>query len=237
MNESRDPLAQLIDADRTLPEPETPVLDRVWSGIEHGLSSGAPGPVLDGQPLIAPSAGWSWTVFSVVVIAIAGAGLAVVGTRAAPTHAAPGLAPLVEQVSPASQEPAPQPDPNPEPEPSATPPDPTLGPAEPGPARRPRPPRAAPASPSPKLSLADEIALMRRLGQALARGDHKTAAGLLRRHEREFPKGALLEERRAASVRIACIRGDDNAQAKRAAFETRWPKSMHAAAIRKACGS
>ncbi len=228
MNDSRDPLAQLIEADATLPGPDGPALDRVWSGIEHGLASGAPGPTLDAQPLLASAGGWGWGVLSIVVLAAAGAGLVVAGARPDPIVARAGLMAPIEQ-APVTQQ---------DPQPGAVDP-----PVEPGPSVA-EPPPAPPAAPRPrskpdttvaKPSLADEIALMRSLGQALARGDHKQASTLLRRHEREFPKGALLEERRAAAVRIACARDDKTAATQRSAFEARWPKSMHAAAIRKAC--
>lgn len=247
MNDSPDPLAQLVDADRALPEPGAPALDRVWSGIEHGLASGVPSPVLDTKPLLAPSAGWGLGLVSMALIAVVGASLAVVGARPDPLAANPGLIPAPEW--PAVQDPSPEPETEvvehqPLSEPAV------AAPAQPAPSSRakprrsskPKPLRLKPDSkekpepkPEPELGFADELALMRTVSQALARGNTARASTLLRQHERQFPKGALLEERNAAAVRIACARNDAGAGAKRAAFEKRWPKSMHAAAIRTAC--
>ena len=207
MNDSRDPLAQLIDADAALPGPDGPALDRTWSGIEQGLASGGPAPVLDTQPLLASSTGLGWAGLTIVALAITAAVVAVAGV---------GPDPVI-----APDEPVPSPA-DPLPTPRAAP--------------RARPAKAKPKPESqPKPSLADELALMRLLSQALTRGDNTRASKLLRQHQREFPQGALLEERRAAAVRIACGRNEEGAGAKRAAFEARWPKSMHTAAIRKAC--
>lgn len=248
MNDSRDPLAQLVDADRALPEPGAAALDRVWSGIEHGLASGAPTPVLDTKPLLAPSAGWGLGVVSVLLIAVVGASVAVLGARPDPVAASPGLIPPPEW--PAAQDASPEPEPEvveqrpvSEPAVAAPAPPPPSSRTKPRRSSKPDPVRPEPDSkekpepkPEPELGFADELALMRTVSQALARGDTARASTLLRQHERQFPKGALLEERNAAAVRIACARDHAGAGAKRAAFEKRWPKSMHAAAIRSACG-
>ncbi|MGH1348580.1 MAG: hypothetical protein ACRBN8_43945 [Nannocystales bacterium] len=234
MNDSRDPLAQLIDADAALPGPDAPALDRAWSGIEQGLASGGPAPVLDTQPLLASPTGLGWAGLTIVALAVAAAVVAVAGVGPDPVVASPGLVPQLERPprAPAPPEPAPDPVIAPD-EPAASPTDPLTTPRA---APRTRPAKTKPKpEPQPKPSLADELALMRRLSQALSRGDNARASKLLRQHQREFPKGALLEERQAAAVRIACGRNEEGAGAKRAAFEARWPKSMHTAAIRNAC--
>lgn len=240
MNDSRDPLAQLVDADRALPEPSSPALDRVWSGIERGVASGAPGPMLDTKPLLAPSAGWGLGLVSVVLLAAVGAGLAVLGARPDAVTASPGL--IAQPEWPTVSDPGPEPkavELAPVPTPAVTTPSPPATPSR-APKRAPQrikpdvAPKPEPAA-APKLGLADELSLMRAVSQALARGDTTRASTLLREHEEQFPKGALLEERNAAAVRIACARDHASAGTKRAAFEKRWPKSMHAAAIRSAC--
>lgn len=63
--------------------------------------------------------------------------------------------------------------------------------------------RAA-AGPTPASSLSAETALLESARAALGRGDASTALALLEDHEREFPSGALVEERLASEVFALC---------------------------------
>jgi hypothetical protein len=74
----------------------------------------------------------------------------------------------------------------------------TKGPAE--------PPAVAPA-PSAPSSLGVETALLQDARSALARGDAAGALSLLDQHEREYPRGVLIEERLATRVFALCSLG------------------------------
>ena len=71
----------------------------------------------------------------------------------------------------------------------------------------PAPPAPAISQPAAIASLAPETALLESARTALGRGDAAGALALLERHEREFPTGALLEERLAAKVFTLCSLG------------------------------
>jgi RNA polymerase sigma-70 factor (ECF subfamily) len=64
-----------------------------------------------------------------------------------------------------------------------------------------------PAAPPIVTSLGPETALLESARTALGRGDASGAIALLERHEREFPAGALVEERLAAKVLALCSLG------------------------------
>jgi hypothetical protein len=71
----------------------------------------------------------------------------------------------------------------------------------------PAPPPPTISQPATIASLAPETALLESARTALGRGDAPGALALLERHEREFPTGALLEERLAAKVFALCSLG------------------------------
>jgi hypothetical protein len=74
-----------------------------------------------------------------------------------------------------------------------------------------------PPPPSPS-SLAVEMRLIETARAALSGGDARRALALLEEHEREYPAGALVEERRASKVFALCELGR-RAEATRAAAE------------------
>ena len=235
MNERRDPLATLIDADRAVEGPDGDTLQRMWTGIEQGVASGAPGPVLDTQPLLPAAGGLGLKVLGLALVTSLVGVVALRPGDDAP-HSVQRLSPTVEV--PTVVPPAP---PKLEP-PEPLQPAPVVEPAIEQAVREPRPQRRPRAQPEPERptttpgpTLADELALMRKIGRALSAGDTRTAAALLDDHGERFPDGALKEERVAAEVRIACMRDRPDAAKRRASFERRWPKSMHAAAVASAC--
>lgn len=69
------------------------------------------------------------------------------------------------------------------------------------------PPAASPASPAVPSSLGVETALLENARAALGRGDAAGALSLLDEHERDFPRGVLVEERLATRVFALCSLG------------------------------
>ncbi|NVB38915.1 hypothetical protein G6O69_13820 [Pseudenhygromyxa sp. WMMC2535] len=95
-------------------------------------------------------------------------------------------------------------------------------------------------SAAPAKTLADELALMQALSTALKRGDLTRARSLVAEHERDFPEGQFIEERAAAKARALCQTGGARIEAGREAaerFATRWPSSIHLAAVDADCGT
>ncbi len=90
---------------------------------------------------------------------------------------------------------------------------PARGPS-PSPIRRPRAPEPrAPeltpgdASPTPQDPLQREAALLAQARTALRSADPTAAQALLDRHAREFPDGALTDERRLSQISVICLSG------------------------------
>lgn len=102
----------------------------------------------------------------------------------------------------------------------------------------PRPPPAA-STPTPPLAeqLFLETALLSRIRAAVDAGDDTEALALLRQHAREFPRGAMLEDREALLAIVGCRGGAATAAASAAAFVRAHPRSPYAAAVRRACAS
>lgn len=92
-------------------------------------------------------------------------------------------------------------------------------------------PRAARA-PSPTDDLAAERALLEVVRAAVARDHPDVALDAIRRHERDFPRGELTEEREGLRV-IALVRAGhrDEARARADRFRARWPRSVLLRAI------
>jgi outer membrane protein assembly factor BamD (BamD/ComL family) len=123
-------------------------------------------------------------------------------------------------------------------------------PAEPAPI--PAPIEApAPAAPSPATSaratrpqasttapdLEAEVSLLAAAQSAIARGDYATALATLDEHRREFPRGALSEERTAARAVALCGAGRQiDGKALASSFLTRHPSSPLAPRVRSSCG-
>lgn len=104
---------------------------------------------------------------------------------------------------------------------------------------RPPEPETAPGPADPAAvppALDAELALIRTAQRELARGDTKDALVALERHEREFPSGAMVEDRVALRIIVLCRTADrDRASSDREDFLRRWPHSVHAGRVRSAC--
>jgi outer membrane protein assembly factor BamD (BamD/ComL family) len=73
---------------------------------------------------------------------------------------------------------------------------------------------------------------------ALMRGDPTTALGTLRKHARQYPRGALSEEREVLWVKALRAQGNDAAAEKRANdFKQRFPSSLQQGALEDRSGS
>lgn len=117
-------------------------------------------------------------------------------SRAVPT--APPVAPAPREVV--------RPEPEPEPEPDIEiidDPPPVRTPSRSRGARTPKPD----AKITPATALAEESNLLRLARVASSKGRHGEALGHLRSHATRFPKGELLEVRRALQVRVLCDLG------------------------------
>jgi hypothetical protein len=111
-------------------------------------------------------------------------------------------------------------------------PAPPLAPvAPPAPSTSPLPPpvpaRTAAAAPPSGDRLAAERALLDVARGALAGGDAGGALAAIQRHGRDFPSGALTEEREALAVKALVMAGRyDEARARGARFRAQFPRSM-----------
>jgi outer membrane protein assembly factor BamD (BamD/ComL family) len=73
---------------------------------------------------------------------------------------------------------------------------------------------------------------------ALMRGDPNTALGTLQKHARQYPHGALSEEREVLWVKALRAQGNDAAADRRANdFKRRFPSSLQQGALDKRGGS
>lgn len=248
-------LERLEAAERgaTGPPPETG--ERVWTGIEDRLANGPAPPDIDDAPLLEQVPGElaiNVGTSSSVVLKIVGV-LAVVGAiGGAVALLSTGDRPpeLVESVesAPVMAEAKPKPKP-PEPAlPKVVPAAVERAPAEPPAPAEPAPTEAPPSEPPAKLgkpskppaqpkSLADEMALMQTLSTALKQEDSSKVLTLVAEHERDFPKGQFIEERRAAKARALCRSSKLTAGKREAeAFASRWPDSIHLGFVKRDCG-
>jgi hypothetical protein len=108
----------------------------------------------------------------------------------------------------------------------------------PVPARRPKAIRDASAPPAASTSadrLAEELGLMRAAERALAAGRFAEVLQQLSAHERDFPQGALVEERRAWQTVARCNLGEDSATEQARAFVRRHPATPLARKVTSAC--
>lgn len=82
-----------------------------------------------------------------------------------------------------------------------------------------------------------ESELLEGARDALARGDGDQALRSLRAHEEAYPRGQLVEERRALAVVALALRGEEaRARAAAAAFERAYPASLFLEMVRAAVG-
>ncbi len=93
---------------------------------------------------------------------------------------------------------------------------------------------AEPPQVPPVPSIAEESELVRSARRALREGQVTTALAALRRHDRRFPRGTLLEERERLLVEALVRSGDlQTALARAAAFLSTYPNSVQASAVRR----
>jgi hypothetical protein len=113
---------------------------------------------------------------------------------------------------------------------------PPAPPPLPSPAAAPR----RPAEPVPAVSargLGAERALLDVARGALARGEAREALVAADRHEKEYPAGALVEEREAIAIRaLVAVGRRDEARQRAFAFERRFPNGLMLRAVKSAVG-
>jgi hypothetical protein len=255
MNTVDQLLERLEATERAATGPPAETGERVWTAIEDRLANGPAPPEIDDAPLLehvpqelAANAGASSSVVLKVVgvlaiVGVIGGGVALSSKRDRaqdPVRAADEIA-AVEAASPEPLSPEPAP-PEPalpesaplEPSEPSTPPD--SHPEE-SPSKPKTPPKATPKEPGQPKSLADEVALMQSLSTALKQEDSSKVLELVAEHERDFPKGQFIEERRAAKARALCKSGELEAGKREAEqFASRWPRSIHLPFVNEDCG-
>ena len=101
----------------------------------------------------------------------------------------------------------------------------------------PEPPSTAEVVLESPTRLEEEAELIRLANQALGSGNGALALTILNKHAREFPTGALTEERVAAQIMAACQLGlGAQARGQFDDFIEHWPRSPHRTRVRSACG-
>jgi len=96
---------------------------------------------------------------------------------------------------------------------------------------------APPATSAPNERALDaELALLQEAKRKLTSSDYSSALATLARLDREHPAGALLEEREALRVVIACKTSDPSRSERAAAFRARHASSVYSARIESVCG-
>jgi hypothetical protein len=196
VNELGPEAAALVKAGRKGLRPTVADRERVFRELSGriaagDLPTGAPAPA-------APSAGVGWSTISLIVVGLAVGGAVLFErtrerpTRPVPAAAQPSVATAPPPVVPVVEEP---------PAPAA----PALPEHAPSPAA-PEPERTVgPRRPSDRL--AEEVAILSRAETELHAGRFAGALRLLAEHEREFPRGTLVQERVAAKIHALCGMG------------------------------
>lgn len=100
------------------------------------------------------------------------------------------------------------------------------------------PPKAAPAVAKATTDrLAEEVALLSKATSELRGGRPAEALRLLNEHQRTFPGGRLVEERRAARIQALCALGSRAAaESELARLARSSPRSPHLVRAQQACG-
>jgi RNA polymerase sigma-70 factor (ECF subfamily) len=84
--------------------------------------------------------------------------------------------------------------------------------------------------------LAEEVAILRRIDEALRKGDGRGALEAIEEHRRSFGSGALVEEREASRVLALCELGRrDEAVRYASEFRRRFPRSPSAVRVDGSC--
>jgi hypothetical protein len=251
MNDLSPQARRLVDASRGGDDPTSQDSARVKKALVAGIAASAlsvPTSAAAASRAGALSHGGAGAVTSTKMAAWvasgAAVGLATAGTWVAITgswsHDAPRApaalittsAPAVPPVPAAPNTPIP-----PIEDPEAVPPLSAAAPPAKASRQKATPSVAAVAARAPQSSsLAAETALLQAARAALGSGDAHGALALLRQHAREYPSGALVEERLASQVFAACALGQ-RADAARAAAELirRAPSSPLRARVLDSC--
>ena len=102
--------------------------------------------------------------------------------------------------------------------------------------RRGRSRAAREAEPPAPVGIGRELDLIKRAGQAVNQGKHAQALAILKTHAKEFPAGALTEDREALRAIAQCAsEGAEASAGVSASFSARFPRSVHAARVLEAC--
>jgi hypothetical protein len=222
-----DDLAPLLDAERRRPSPAPDVRARVHGRVAASIGPGGGGSPRGGQGPAAPPGAGLGALAKPILLGAALGGLVsgVLLTRpepapalraAAATASGIAVAPPIQAPPRASAEPA-----LPEP------------PAAPGPA-----PAPSASATRGDESLADERRVLEEALRALAEGRSGAALEAVGRHERDFPRGRLAEEREGLRIRALARAGRlDEARARAARFRERFPRSILLPAIESSVGT
>jgi hypothetical protein len=87
----------------------------------------------------------------------------------------------------------------------------------------------------PSSSLREELGLLTRAADQLARGDTADALGTLGEHRRRFAHTQLAQEREGLFIMARCQKQDANAQRTARAFLARSPAAVLATRVEQAC--
>ncbi len=87
----------------------------------------------------------------------------------------------------------------------------------------------------PNAALEAELRCVRAADVALRSGNLSEAESLLEEHARDFPAGALSEERDGLRIVASCQSGDSDGQRAAAQFLERAPRSLLAGRVRRVC--
>lgn len=233
-------LRDLLDAERELEAPKADTRERLLERLAPLLllpPGGMPGPAdptgsaTAGATKTIAHAGWRAKllvpVLSAALGGVGGAATHAYVTRSSPNAPAPSLkleAPPAQAPTPTAASAAPEQAIAPE----VTPPAASFGPT----------PATSPPPPSSAGTLRGERLLLESATAALMRGDPTTALGTLQKHARQYPHGALSEEREVLWVKALRAQGNDAAAEKRAKdFKRQFPSSLQQGALDNRGGS
>jgi TolA-binding protein len=227
-------LRDLLDAERELEAPQADTRERLLERLAPLLflpPGGVPDPAaLTGSAATKTIAHAGWRakllvpVLSAALGGVGGAATHAYLTRSPPTPSAPAPSSKLEATP--AQAPAPKAA-SVAPAPEAAPPAASLGPTP-----------ATPPPPSSAGTLRGERLLLESATAALMRGDPSTALGTLQKHARQYPHGALSEEREVLWVKALRAQGNDAAAETRANdFKRRFPSSLQQGALDSRGGS
>jgi hypothetical protein len=239
-----DDLRRLLDAEKRSEDAPGASRDRVLMRLGGTFGLGAPiaastatapspsGAATTALGRAAGQVGGAVRLARAATIFVAGAATGVGGQHAV-RHLRAKAAPPA-QVAP--RRPMPAPLPPPAAEPAAPMPTPAVSEPPTVHSRRPALPVAAPGDADDRLGA--ERALLEIARAALARGDAEGALAALARHEAAFSRGELTEEREGLRVQaLVAARRYDEARARAARFDRKYPRSLFAPVVTQALES